>query len=149
MTRFVVFAALFQTLTAHARGPVHQLPFAPDTSLERYAHDLIGQNSADRLYAARVLHRRVREAWRTSVKDSSDIRVIEAKQTLADFDTLVAPKCIRQLKVSNTLRPCASILGMLETEAAVDALKWQLGQENSRRNRRVINRALGRIQASQ
>lgn len=148
MTKLLVIAALFQSTAVHARGPVHHLPIPADTSLERYVQDLVGQDSADRLFAARVLHRRVREAWRNSAKDSSEIKVIEAKQTMADFDTLVAPKCIRQLSVANTLRPCASILGMLETEEAVTPLIEQRDQEESRRNRRVIDRALSRIQAS-
>jgi len=146
MIRTPFFAALCFVSTAHARGPIHHLPVPPDTSLERYVQDLIGQDPADRLFAARVLHTRVREAWRLSTRTSADIHVIEAKQTLVDFDTMVAPKCIRQLKVPNTLRPCAAILGMLETEAAVQPLLDQRAQERKRRNIRVIDRALLRIQ---
>jgi hypothetical protein len=144
----MAIAALLAVTTAHARVPIHHMPIGTDTSLERYVHDLIGQDPSDRLFAARVLHRRVREAWRLSSRESADINVIEAKQTLSDFDTMVAPKCIRQLKVTNTMRPCASILGMLETQDAVQPLLEQRDQERSRRNIRAINRALERIQAN-
>ena len=146
MTKVPFIAALCIGGAAHARGPINHLPVAPDTSLERYVHDLVGQDAADRLFAARVLHRRVREAWRLATRTSGEMNVIEAKQTLVDFDTMVAPKCIRQLKVANTVRPCAAILGMLETEAAVQPLLDQRDRERKRRNIRVIDRALLRIQ---
>ena len=39
----------------HAAGPLTGSPLSQDTSTERYADDLVGQDVSDRQYAARVL----------------------------------------------------------------------------------------------
>jgi hypothetical protein len=135
--------------TAQAAGPLKGLPIKQDTSTLRYASDLVGSDAPNRLYAVRVLRRRVRTAWRLAVKDGSDMHLLEARQTLSEFDSLVAPRCIRQLDVPATLRPCAQILGMLETSAALPSLRKQLAQPNGWSTRRAIDKAIRRIEAAQ
>jgi len=137
------------TTTAHAAGPLKGLPVKQDTSTLRYASDLVGTDAPKRLYAARVLRRRVRTAWRLAVRDGTDMHVLEARQTLSEFDSLIAPRCIRQLDVPATLRPCAQILGLLETRSALPFLKDQRERADGWITRRIIGKAIGRIEAAQ
>jgi len=134
--------------TALASGPNVHSPRAQDTSNVRYASDLVGSNAADRLYAARVLLRRVRSAWKSSVKDSDDIDVLEARQTLSEFDEIVAPRCLRMLSTNNTAKPCIQILGMLETKAALEPMHQQLASAGWCKAR-LLRRAIGRIEGVQ
>lgn len=145
MSRLALCVLAWAPLTANATGPLHGIPIQQDQSIERYANDLIGDDKSDRLFAARVLRNRVREAWRLAGRAGTDLRVIEARQTLSHFDTLVAPRCIRQLDVANTRRACASILGMLETEAALPALRKAANSTTNRAEARVIRTAIRRI----
>jgi len=145
------FAALLFLLNtdAWATGPLHGIPIHRDTSVERYADDLVGQDPAKRLFAVRVLRTRAREACRIASKRGEEIRNIEARQTLADFDTLVAPRCIRQLKVDSIRQPCAEILGMLETTAALPALKAAQVNAHNKREQRIIASAIKRIESTE
>ena len=63
-----------------------------EASTERYADDLVGQDMSDRQYAARVLRRRVRTAWRIAGRNGETLQTVEARQSLATFDALVAPR---------------------------------------------------------
>ena len=149
MNKWVTAALSLWAANSWAAGPLHGVPIPQDTSLERYASDLVGEDSHKRLFAARVLRTRVREAWRVAGRNTDDFRNTEALQTLSDFDTLIAPRCIRQLKVQNTLRPCAKILGMLETETALPALRSAMQETKVRRSQRVIGVAIKRIEYAQ
>ena len=149
MSRVVLCALWLFPLNAAATGPLHGVPIQQDTSLERYANDLVGDDTSERLYAVRVLRRRVRGAWRIAGRNNMELRVIEARQTLSHFDTLVAPRCIRQLKVANTRKGCASILGMLETADALDELRAAQHTTNRKSDVRVIQRAIHRIEGVQ
>ena len=137
------------TASAHAAGPLKGLPVKQDTSTLRYASDLVGTDAPNRLYAVRVLRRRVRTAWRLAVRDGTDMHILEARQTLSEFDSLVAPRCIRQLEVPATLKACAQILGMLETKAALLPLRAKRTQPNGWFTKRAIDTALRRIEAAQ
>ena len=130
-------------------GPLKDIPVEQDTSNARYAADLVGDDEPKRLYAARVLLRRVRTAWRLAVRDDADIRTIEARQTLSEFDELVAPRCIRQLTVRSTVKTCAKILGLLETQAALSTLEEQLNTAQKRRTQRALRRAIERVEGAQ
>ena len=149
MSRWAFAVLSLCAANAWAAGPLHGVPIPQDTSLERYASDLVGQDAHKRLFAARVLRTRVREAWRVAGKAGDDLRNTEALQTLSDFDTLIAPRCIRQLAVANTLRPCADILGMLETKDALPALRNAQNNVQQRRDRRVLKSAIERIEYAQ
>ena len=120
-----------------------------DVSLERYAGDLVGQDPHDRLFAARVIRTRVREAWRWAGGATDQLRAIEARQMLSTFDVLVAPRCTRQLSVANLLRPCAQILGMLEFEAALPALLEARQSAHLQRDKRTLDAAINRIRSAQ
>ena len=128
-----------------AAGPLPTSPIQQDISTERYANDLIGDDASDRLYAARVLHRRVRQAWRRAGKDDDGFHTIEARQTLAHFDLVVAPRCIRQMSVKNVRVPCARILGMLETADALPALQLAANRSLRAKEKRAIGLAVRRI----
>ena len=146
LTTLAVFGV---SASVHAAGPLKGLPVAQDTSNARYAADLVSGDGPKQTYAARVLRRRVRSAWRLAVRDGADFRTIEARQTLSEFDDLVAPRCIRQLSNPNVQRPCAQILGMLETKTALLPLRNALSSEPSRCNERAIWLAIRRIEAAQ
>ena len=120
-----------------------------DTSTARYAADLVGSDAPKRAYAGRVLLRRARSAWRLAVSEHDGISTLEARQVLVEFDEVVAPRCIRQMGQDDTVRACATILGLLETKAALPALRRRLAQATSRCERRTILRAIERIEASQ
>ena len=132
-----------------AAGPLPTSPVRQDTTTERYADDLVGQDVSDRLYAARVLLRRVRTAWRVAGRKGDALQTIEARQTLANFDQLVAPRCIRQLAVRNVRIPCTQILGMLETKEAVPALQQVTLASLSSREHRIVLRTIRRIEGVQ
>ena len=125
---------------------MNNIPVPQDTSSARYAADLVGESGPKRVYAARVLYRRVRTAWRLAVRDDADILTLEARQTLSEFDTLVAPRCIRQLNVPDTRRYCARILGLLETEGALEPLRIELNNAQKRCDRKALTRAIERIE---
>ena len=133
---------------AEAAGPVQNIPVPQDTSNARYAADLVGEDGPKRVYAARVLLRRVRTAWRFAVREDTDILTLEARQTLSEFDALVAPRCIRQLTVPDTRRQCARILGLLETKGAIDPLKLEFESAKRRCDRKALLRAIERIEAA-
>jgi len=144
--------ALFAGLSgssAQAAGPLKGLPISQDTTTARYAADLVGNDGPKQTYAARVLRRRVRSAWRVAARNRDDLQTIEARQMLGEFDALVAPRCIRQLSNPGTLRPCAQILGMLETKAALEPLRMALAQSRPRCTRKAIERAIFRLEDAQ
>jgi hypothetical protein len=149
MNRVALCALGLLPMNAGATGPIRGVPIQQDTSLERYANDLVGEDASDRLYAARVLRRRVREAWRLAGRSGADLRIIEARQTLSHFDILIAPRCIRQLSVPNTRKACAAILGMLETESALPDLHKAEAMSNSRSNTRAFRVAIQRIEGTE
>jgi len=132
-----------------AAGPLPNSPVRQDTTDRRYANDLDSADSHDRLYAARVLQRRVKEAWRIGGLNGDHLRIMEARQKLADFDELVAPRCARLLHVNNLLGPCARILGLLETPNALDPLRKIDHTDIGLCQRRAIQRAIKRIEAAQ
>jgi HEAT repeat protein len=148
MTKWVWVAALAAAPSAWAAGTIPDSPVKQDTSDHRYAHDLDSGDKDDRLFAARVLLRRVKEATRVGSRNSSDMRVVEARQRLEDFDRLIAPKCIRLLTTKNIARPCARMLGLLETEAAIEPLQDLIAADPGFCTKRTAEWALRRIETS-
>ncbi len=149
MARIVLLVLLCSLDTlALASGPNAHSLLPHDTSNARYASDLVASDASDRLYAARVLLRRVRNAWRLSTKDNDTIEVLEARQTHNEIDEIVAPRCLRMLSTSNTAKPCIQILGMLETQAALDPMRQQLGSAGWCQTR-LLRRAIGQIEGAQ
>ena len=149
MIRVVLAAVLLATPRAWAAGTIPRAPVKQDTSDERYANDLDGGDRHKRLFAARVLLRRTAEAARVGNRATVDIQVMEARQRLSDFDRLVAPKCLRLLNTANIARPCAKMLGLLETAGAVDALEDLAASDAGFCTRRAARRALKRIGSEQ
>jgi hypothetical protein len=149
MTRIsVLFVLLSLGASALASGPNIHSQRPQDTSNTKYANDLVGADKSDRLYAAQVLLRRVKTAWKTSVKEGDSIQVLEARQALSEFDQSVAPRCLRMLSTANTAKPCIRILGMLETKAALEPLRQQLDSAGLCR-RRLLAAAIGQIEGAQ
>ncbi len=130
--------------SAHAVGsPL--IPTLPH-SVEKYAQDLTSTNRAKRRFAARVLLRRVRTARRLAARGpEDDLTRAEAQQTLTDFDHLVAPRCTDHLSTVEISGPCADILRLLETKAAIPALESHLQEESRPGVRRRIEKALHTI----
>jgi hypothetical protein len=133
-----------RAMMAHSPQPV-------DTSCERYAHDLRGADVSDRLYAARVLHSRLRLALRDARRGApGSLRQDDALATLDDLETEVAPACIEALAYRNVAVHCATMLGLLEHSEATPALEALLAPESgaSARLRRRAQQALDRIDAA-
>ena len=149
MNRWAVALLSLLSHPASAAGPLATSPIEQDLSTERYANDLVGSDVSDRLYAARVLRRRVRTAWRIAGRNGNGFSTIEARQTLAEFDVIVAPRCIRQLELKDVRIPCAHILGMLETVDALPALTTAAQTTVNDREKRIIALAIHRIEESQ
>jgi len=111
--------------------------------------DLEGLDRSDRLYAARVLRSRVKEALRVAERARpGSLLHDEALGILDDFDAMVSEPCIQALAFDNVALHCADILGLLEVERAQEPLAALLDPQRapSRRLRRHVERALLRIQ---
>jgi hypothetical protein len=122
-----------------------------DTSNERYAHDLVGADASDRLYAARVLHSRLRVALRDARRGAAgSLRQDEALATLDDFETDIAPACLQALRHRNVAAHCTTMLGELEHTDAAPVLESLLAPESgaSARLQRKARHALDRIHAA-
>ncbi|MFH1466451.1 MAG: hypothetical protein ABIO70_18855 [Pseudomonadota bacterium] len=133
-----------RAMMAHSQQPI-------DTSSEHYAHDLTGADASDRLYAARVLHSRLRLALKGARRGApGSFRRDEALATLDDFDATVAPACTEALTFRNVAAHCATMLGLLEHEEARPALEALLSPESraNGRLRRKARRAIERIQTT-
>ena len=146
---FVLWLLVLHPGQAVAAGPIPNSPVKQDTSDKRYANDLDSADPHSRLYAARVLARRVKEARRIDARKVESIRVLEARQRLEIFDEIVAPKCMRLLGASNIAVPCARILGLLQTHQALDALRAVESQEPGFCLRRTVKLAIRRIEMVQ
>ena len=149
MSKPLLAALLLWSNCALGVGTIPNSPVKQDTSSLRYANDLDSADANIRLYAARVLRNRVKEAWRIGNRESTDIRVMEARQTLSDFDHMVAPRCMRLLDTRNVAGPCARILGLLETKAAMTPLERLLASEPALCVRHAARKALKRIEGAQ
>ena len=111
--------------------------------------DLSGQDGPDRLLAARDLRRMARRNLKLSNRQRGDELVVnDAIVQLAELDHLVAPTCSGLLTAGAVARPCADILGILETVTALPALQAALPSAG-RRNRRHLERAIKRIERAQ
>ncbi len=119
----------------------------PDT-MQGYAQDLVGEDAANRVLAARALRRRIKVELRGLRGPAGSVSRMEALADLADYDNVVAPACIEGLSVANTRRPCADILRMLETRDALPALAAARDAEPRKGVRRRLDRALISIQAA-
>ena len=146
MIRVLGVVLMFGAPRAWAAGTIPRSPILTDTSDERYANDLDGGDKHKRLFAARVLLRRVSEAARVGNQTTADIQVMEARQRLEDFDRLVAPKCMRLLNTSNIARPCARMLGLLETADAVEPLRVLVTSDPGFCTKRAAQWAIKRIE---
>jgi hypothetical protein len=110
---------------------------------------LAGDDVPDRLLAARDLRRMARRSLKLSNRERGDELVInDALVQLAELDRLAAPTCTALLTAGGVARPCADLLGILETAAALPALHAALPTA-SRSNRRHIERAIKRIERAQ
>ena len=135
-----------------ALGAPPKAPFPKDAkepSLQAYLRDLSSSESQARLFAARELRRQVRWALRvTSRDDGTSLSASEGWLMLEDFDRSLAPVCIAGLNEPNISGPCASILGLLETESALPALQESLRNAPRMQVRRKTQRAINNIQAA-
>jgi len=101
------------------------------------------------LFAARELRRQVRWALRVTSRDEgASLSASEGWLMLEDFDRSLAPACIKGLDEPNISGPCATILGLLETEAALPALQESLHKTRRPQVRRKTQRAINNIQAA-
>jgi len=135
--------------SALAVGTIPNSPVHQDTSSERYINDLDSADANLRIFAARVLLRRTKEAARIGNRESTDLRVLEARAVLSAFDVSLAPRCTRLLSTKNVARPCAQILGILETQKAIAPLKALIARDPARCVRRSASHAIERIQDAQ
>jgi hypothetical protein len=110
---------------------------------------LRGADGPDRLLAARDLRRLARRNLRLSNRSGGDeLLVQEALVLLEEMDRLVAPTCIGLLQAGAVARPCADVLGVLETADALPALRDALSTAG-RLERRRFARAIARIERAQ
>jgi HEAT repeat protein len=149
MIRLLVTVLVLWPRTASGVGTIPNSPVQQDTSSERYINDLDSADPNLRIFAARVLLRRTKEAARIGNRESTELRVLEARALMSAFDVKLAPRCTRLLTTKNVARACAQILGLLETQEAIGPLKALIAHEPSRRVRRSATHAIDRIQAAQ
>ena len=120
-----------------------------DVSIDRYASDLVGKDKSDRLYAARHLRSELRSVIKTSERAPEDTLTFdELMAKLDDYDTIVAPACMKALKVENTRTACVDIIGMLEFKPALPYLMALLDEEPSSRLERKLQKAVTLIEES-
>lgn len=128
-------------------------PNIPGHDQERTSADLVGElrheNAARRLYAARELRRQARAALRDADAPPGSIRADESIVALRLFDEKVAPTCAEIVdKDVDIALQCADILGMLETQAALPALRAAAARNTNPRLLRHLHRAVDRIEAA-
>ena len=129
-----------------AGGPaVGTAPPSESVIVDRLLADLDHPDAPRRLFAARELRRRVKQALRLSESDRGD--ALDAQAALLElqvYDERLAPRCLLALSEPQTLLPCVDVLGLLETEAARPGLE-ELARGGKRRARRHAERALERL----
>ena len=131
---------LLLSITASAQSIKEPVPRPRPETPEELVSALGGSHAPDQLCAARELRRLTRMSLKeTASRDP--IRSLEARQFLAVFDNTLAPLCIELLTEPKLTRPCADILSLLETDAALPALKARL-PETARGTQRSIERAI-------
>jgi len=124
-------------------------PGSPPPTFGSYLHKLTGDDRSDRLFAGRVLRRQVRGALRATRRDRPGRLAYDAGlAALDEFDRELAPACIATLDVRNVAGLCADILGLLETQAALEPLREARAGEERARTQRRIDRAITRITAA-
>ena len=119
-----------------------QRPTAPEDLIA----DLSEGRPPDQLFAARELRRLIREELK-DLDHRDPVRSMEARQNLALFDRVLAPMCVEKLSVEPLTASCADILGLLETEDALPALREVQESTTGRAQRRAV-RAIERIEES-
>ncbi len=135
---------LLLSLTASAQSIREPVPRPRPETPEELIAGLGGSHAPDQLYAARELRRLTRMSLK-EVASRDAIRSLEARQFLAVFDNTLAPLCIELLPDPKLTRPCADILGLLETDAALPALRARQ-PETTRGTQRSIERAIQTIE---
>jgi len=150
----------FLLSTALAAPPVRTKPAVVNTpyeTVEDWVRDLQKKDPAKRLFAARTIRTELRVALNQSANSpSGSIRADEALARLDDFEKLAAPVCIAHIEnaddpnrgnAKKLALSCGDILGMLQTDAAIPALKARAAKENGRLQRR-LTRNLNKIEGA-
>ncbi len=149
----LLLALILLPLLLGSGGRMAQMttPRPVDDSNERYTAELSDSDKSDRLYAARTLRSRLRIALRNAERGRpGSLRQDQAYAALDDFEDLVAPACVQALTTRNIAHHCASILGMLAHQPAVQALETLRDDEDAkRRARKRATEVLEDLEATQ
>jgi len=117
--------ALFLSMLASANAEPDQPEDMPPRvlfSVPQLAKDLDKGSKADKNFAVREIKRQIRNLLR-ELRTKDELYTIEPMFQLKEFDALVAPVCIEDVKEHNEMTGhCADILRMLETKEALPAL---------------------------
>ncbi len=116
-------------------------------TLDNELSDLLSGSASRRRFAARNLLKGTRTALRTVESRNPEIQA-EALLYLEDMDRQVAPECMENLDKPELLLPCAKLLGLLETQAALPVLQAALPMAEGGRTQRAITAAIESIQAA-
>ena len=127
-------------------APTPGEPGAEQVDIPSLVADLSGEDSDDRLYAARVLRSRLRTASRQANSRDDMIR-LEARQALGDLRDQTGPACEGALEHQNVVRPCAEILATLNRTEALPALNAALSRETSGRRSRALKKAIEALES--
>jgi len=126
---------------AHAVGAV-KAAGQPPPDFQDYVVDLESPDPHRRRLAIRTLRGRIHAELRRSARSGDPLVRDEATLVLDDADHGVAPRCIEDIDQPELTRPCADILAMLETTAALPALRSQLSIGTRAAARHHLERAI-------
>jgi hypothetical protein len=113
-----------------------------------YLMDLDGEDSSDRLLAARVLRGQLRRALKAEDRArEGSLAYDDARSLLVELDERLPEACLNALAYSNVVAPCAEMLAMLEIKEAIPRIEQALALETNKRKRERIEAALAELRA--
>jgi len=142
------FLGWLWTGTAVATTPRVEWSGQGAQSTTELIRQLSSSDRAVRLLAARSLRTEVRANLRL-IKREHGILSAAALVQLDDFDRHLAPVCIARLEMRDLTRPCADILRLLETEAALPAIDEAIMVERRTSARKRLEKAARAIREAE
>ena len=134
-------------LPGSAHAVDRQDPRAPATmkTTAHYLSDLSGPEGPDRLFAARVLRRRVKHAVADASGDEAEIGTMEARALLDELARELPARCAIAMSQESVVAACADALARIGAVESLPALRVARAAATKRRTVRAVDRALATL----
>ncbi len=140
----------FVALTLAQQGMADEnLEPAELKSVDELVRDLRGEDPSDALFAARELKAQTKSYNKTVERGNpSSVRVLEARQKLAQIEERAAGPCLDMLSDDRMARPCAGLIAELGMTNALPVLHEAHQPDRPGLTRRVLKRAIRSLEES-